>query len=259
MHNVLLIDFDKRSRETFANKINWTQHGFHLNIHDRSFSSILSACKNNHYDVMVMNLKNSQMRGLDLCKTIRHTSNIPIILIGGSTDFHFVRETIRLQIFDYLPAPLTLEEFIKSLLSLKQTLKQETIHKKHKRVQDTFGYTRKNVANIIDEVKKQVEISLHRHITLKEIADQLHYNCSYLGQKFKSYEGMTFPEYVLSRRMEMAKYLLSNTELKIYEIAAEVGFTDVDWFYKKFKMHTGVTASSFRKQRISSKLSSFVV
>lgn len=259
MYNVLLIDFDKRSREAFANKINWKHHGFTLQTFENSFSALLSVCKQRHYDMILINLKGSQVHGLDVCKRIRNISSIPILLIGGSKDFQFVRESIRLQVIDYLPAPITLVEFTKTLVSLKQILQKEKINFNLKPSHSLKTSPKRNIADIIDEVKRQVEASLNRHITLKEISDELHYNCCYLGQKFKTYENMTFPEYVLIRRMEKAKYLLSHTDLKIYQVAAEVGFSDLDWFYKKFKAHTGVTASVFRKNTSSSSLSSLVV
>ena len=60
----------------------------------------------------------------------------------------------------------------------------------------------------------------------------LHFNCAYLGQKFKLEENMSFTDYLLQQRMEKAKQLLSSTSLRIYEIAVEVGYKDIDWFYK---------------------------
>jgi YesN/AraC family two-component response regulator len=47
--------------------------------------------------------------------------------------------------------------------------------------------------------------------------------------------------------MERAKMLLEQTDLKIYEIANEVGYTEIDWFYKRFKSYTGVSANEYRK------------
>ncbi|MNO05979.1 DNA-binding transcriptional regulator AraC [compost metagenome] len=48
--------------------------------------------------------------------------------------------------------------------------------------------------------------------------------------------------------MEKAKLLLETTEMKIYEIADAVGYTEIDWFYKKFKEYTGTSANKYRKQ-----------
>jgi YesN/AraC family two-component response regulator len=59
---------------------------------------------------------------------------------------------------------------------------------------------------------------------------------------------MSFNEYLFIQRMERAKWLLANTELKVYEIAGEVGYKEIDWFYKRFKAYTGVSANEYRKR-----------
>jgi YesN/AraC family two-component response regulator len=62
---------------------------------------------------------------------------------------------------------------------------------------------------------------------------------------------MTFNEYLLKQRMEKVKALLESTDLKVYEIANEVGYSEMDWFYKKFKSYTGVSANEYRKKMMS--------
>jgi len=100
---------------------------------------------------------------------------------------------------------------------------------------------------IIDTVKKVVDEQLSDHITLKKISSMLYLNCAYLGQKFKQHENMSFNEYLLQMRMERAKQLLENTDMRIYEVASEVGYSELDWFYKKFKAYTGLSASEYRR------------
>lgn len=47
--------------------------------------------------------------------------------------------------------------------------------------------------------------------------------------------------------MERAKFLLARTEKRIYEIAFEVGFQDIDYFTRVFKQNTGTTPSAYRR------------
>jgi len=58
--------------------------------------------------------------------------------------------------------------------------------------------------------------------------------------------GMGFNEYLLRIRMEKAIQLLLHSDKKVYEIAYEVGYKQLDWFYKKFKSYTGISASEYR-------------
>lgn len=53
-------------------------------------------------------------------------------------------------------------------------------------------------------------------------------------------------DFLISARMEKAKYLLRYTDLKITEIAALCGFSDIYLFSKQFKHKTGFSPSLYR-------------
>ncbi len=85
-------------------------------------------------------------------------------------------------------------------------------------------------------------------LRLEEIARLFNYNSSYLGKLFRSSTGMYFNAWLERVRMEKAKELLS-TGMKVREAAERVGFTDQDYFYKKFRKYTGRAPSEFRGER----------
>ena len=58
--------------------------------------------------------------------------------------------------------------------------------------------------------------------------------------------GMTFPRYITCMRMDEAKRLLRETDVKIIEIAFSVGFGTVSHFNKIFKIHEGISPREFR-------------
>ncbi|MBB6671628.1 response regulator [Cohnella nanjingensis] len=83
-------------------------------------------------------------------------------------------------------------------------------------------------------------------ISLKAIAEQIYMNPAYLGQLFKTSEGVSFNDYLLRVRMEKAKELLRRTDKKAFEVATDVGYRELDWFYKKFKAYTGLSTGEYR-------------
>jgi len=87
-------------------------------------------------------------------------------------------------------------------------------------------------------------------LTLEEIAAENHYNPAYFSRLFKKQTGYNFTEYVSACRVELACKLLQETELKIGDIAAEVGFSDRTKFFRVFAEHTGTTPLKFRKSKI---------
>ncbi len=83
-------------------------------------------------------------------------------------------------------------------------------------------------------------------LTLASIAERLFVNPNYLSTLFKSETGMTFTQYLTRIRVERAKQLLKETNLKIYEICDKVGYTDQAYFSKLFKATVGITPYEYR-------------
>ncbi|MNP62740.1 HTH-type transcriptional activator RhaR [compost metagenome] len=76
-------------------------------------------------------------------------------------------------------------------------------------------------------------------------------NSAYLGQVFRKETGRSFSEYLNDKRIEAAKGLLKRTELKISDVAAQVGFSNTDYFIDKFKGIVGVLPSVYKNSNNS--------
>lgn len=63
---------------------------------------------------------------------------------------------------------------------------------------------------------------------------------------FSQKMGRTFIEYLTRLRMERAKELLSNTDMKLAAIALEIGYNEPNYFSYAFKKNEGVTPKEFR-------------
>ena len=57
----------------------------------------------------------------------------------------------------------------------------------------------------------------------------------------RKYAGESFSDYLLRIRMKEAQLLLSNTDLRTYEIAYKVGYDNPTYFSTLFKRFTGMT------------------
>ncbi|WP_239619072.1 helix-turn-helix transcriptional regulator [Cohnella mopanensis] len=100
--------------------------------------------------------------------------------------------------------------------------------------------------SLVEEAKELLQKKCGQGVCLKTIAKQLFVNPAYLGKLFKNYESISFNDYLVQVRMEKAEALLIETDLRIYEIAHEVGYRQLDWFYKNFKEYIGYSAKEYR-------------
>ncbi|MFP7478933.1 helix-turn-helix domain-containing protein [Terribacillus saccharophilus] len=89
---------------------------------------------------------------------------------------------------------------------------------------------------------------LYEVLTLKQLADMLKMNPTYLSARFKQEVGMPIRTYIQHLRIEEAKLLLRTTDQSLLHICALLHFHDQSYFTKVFKKHTGLTPRKFREQ-----------
>jgi two-component system response regulator YesN len=85
------------------------------------------------------------------------------------------------------------------------------------------------------------------NISMDMVCKYLVLSTSYFSLIFKNHTGETFIGYLTRIRVEKAKELLKCTDLKTYEIADRVGYTDPHYFNLIFKKATGMTPTVYRK------------
>lgn len=85
-------------------------------------------------------------------------------------------------------------------------------------------------------------------ICLSEVANAMHVSTFYFCKMFKRATGMTFTDYLGRIRVEKAKSLLLNPNLRISEIAYAVGFQSLTHFNRVFRELTGQSPTDFRKR-----------
>jgi len=102
-------------------------------------------------------------------------------------------------------------------------------------------------ANItVNRVKMLVHEFYQSGISLEEIADKLNMTPEYLGTLFREITGTNFSSYIRNYRVSKAKKLLLGTQMKLYEIAQSVGYSDPKYFSQVFKDCTGQLPSQYR-------------
>lgn len=114
---------------------------------------------------------------------------------------------------------------------------------------DLIAKSRKdNIKGGIKKIKEYIESNFHENLNLKGIAAQFYMNPVYLGQLFKKTYGMYFNEFLLQLRIQEAKKLLRQTDLRIYEIADRIGFSNPDYFVTQFEKIENATPTEYRNK-----------
>lgn len=89
----------------------------------------------------------------------------------------------------------------------------------------------------------------YRDCSLVKMGQTFSFNSSYLSTYLKKRTGKSFKELLQIQRLNQAALLLCNSDLSIPEIAEEVGYSSLTFFYKKFKELYKVTPNKYREQQ----------
>jgi len=84
------------------------------------------------------------------------------------------------------------------------------------------------------------------NITINSLCNYLHISPTYFSFIFKRETKMTFISYLTQIRMDASKELIKSTNLKSFEIAYKVGYSEPNYFSNCFKKHFGISPSEYR-------------
>lgn len=101
--------------------------------------------------------------------------------------------------------------------------------------------------SVFDDILFYINHNFQKTLKLETLAPLFGYNSSYLGKLFSQKTGLSFNSYLDEIRVTEASKLLIDTSMKVYEISAQVGYKNVDYFHQKFKKLKNMSPAEYRK------------
>ncbi|HAA25535.1 MAG TPA: DNA-binding response regulator [Ruminiclostridium sp.] len=111
-----------------------------------------------------------------------------------------------------------------------------------------------NTEKIMEQAKAYIDKNYGDYdLTIQKISNYLHISPSYFSMIFKKEAGETFLNYLIGIRINAAKELMQDPDLKIFEIAERVGYPDLNYFSYFFKKNTGMSPREYRNKYVLNK------
>ena len=101
---------------------------------------------------------------------------------------------------------------------------------------------------IVRKVQQYCEHHYQEEITLEMVVKEVHITKSWFCSVFKKETGQSFGSYLTELRMKKAQELLVTTELKINQVAVDVGYKNASHFNHTFAEKFGMTPLEYRRQ-----------
>jgi AraC-like DNA-binding protein len=101
---------------------------------------------------------------------------------------------------------------------------------------------------LLQQLENLIEIHFKAHLPVTFYAGKLNVTSRQLNELCKNSLGKTTNEVIQERLLLEAQRLLVHSELTSSQIAAELGYFDIPYFFRFFKKHTGQTPEQFRSE-----------
>ncbi|GIM33402.1 response regulator transcription factor [Paraclostridium bifermentans] len=199
--------------------------------------------------VIISDIKMPIMGGIELTKKIKEVfPDIYVILLTNYAEFSYAKEAISCGVYEYLVKsdirPKELKEILDKVNESVKELEKNKISRLQKEStlsESKDGYS-KTIKKSIDYIHKNYK----QHISLQDISNYVFLSHEYFSRLFKEEVGENFSSYLTNYRMKKAESLIKNTDMKISQIAIEVGYTNASYFSRSYKKFKGISPEDDR-------------
>jgi signal transduction histidine kinase/ligand-binding sensor domain-containing protein/DNA-binding response OmpR family regulator len=203
--------------------------------------------------VVVSDVMMPRSDGLELCQKLKQhpkTAHIPVLLLTARTAALHEVEGLGLGADDYVSKPfnpLVLQAKVTALLRNRHQLRE--YYQRQLLLEPTEVIIPDADRLLLEQAMRTVEAHLtDPAFSVGVLADALSMSQSVVYRRIKGITGQTVVEFIRDVRMKRAAQLLVQTQLRVSEVASQVGVENVKYFRKTFQKIYGMVPSEYARQ-----------
>ena len=209
----------------------------------------LEAAETLRPDLVISDIRMPKMDGIEMAeKIIEKSPKTKVIFLTAYNEFEYARQAIRIGVSDYLVKPFQdgeLEGSIQRLLHLHPNalasnaeLEEQLIPLK----------TKEEVSNRY--VQTAIEYIENNYVdsgfSITKLAESMSVSEGHISRLFKSETDHSINNYLTRYRIKKAMDYLKDVNVKVYEVAEKVGYSDIAYFSNTFKKLVGKNPSDYQ-------------
>jgi AraC-like DNA-binding protein len=180
--------------------------------------------------------------------------SIPIIMVTEQSSDALAVWALRSRVWDYFYRPFSATELLNSIRELYVILDQPMRSAARRLLMPPSSSApsearlrKVSTPRAFRAALLYVEQHLQRKIRQQDLAQAFGMTSCKFSRLFKQMSGMTFRDYLISRRLKEAGKLLRNPSATVSDVCYLVGFNDVSHFVRSFRRHIGMTPSRYQE------------
>lgn len=235
MKTIVIVEDEFRIRQGLGSLINKVDMGCKVIGEAENGYEGLKMIQDLEPDIVITDIQMPKIDGLQMIEQAKEMGAVcTFVILSGYADFEYARRGIRLGVKEYLLKPATISSVKELLIKLAGNGEEEACRPEEE-----------EYSEMVKEMIAIMEESYGMRLGLDTFADKFRLTPEYISNLFAKETKMTFSNYLKKVRIEKAKELILSTDMKIYEVACSVGYSDQKYFSKVFKEYTGVSAKQF--------------
>ena len=237
MYQLVIVDDEPRILNGLCKYYDWNQMGFEISGRFQNGKEVLDHMTDHPVDVILSDISMPVMDGISLAKTLyEQNTSVILVFLSGYAEFEYASQALTYKVYEYILKPIKSDELHTVFRRISEQLNQSGSNS------DTGSYYDK----LIQKARLYMEENLS-YITLKQTAIHVGLSPSYLSSIYKQQTGNSFSDDILNMKMQMARQLLNNSDLKTYEIAEKLGYDNPKNFTRAFRNYYGFSPRDFKK------------
>jgi YesN/AraC family two-component response regulator len=245
--NLLVIDDETVIREGIERTLRrqFPEYAVYLASHAEE---ALEFMRKHSIQIALTDILMPEMTGLELMKISRSRwPEIKWVVISAYSEFAYAQEAVRLGAKDYLLKPIGKEAIVEMIAKLSREIEQE--RRKHCLACDGLKITdyAAGGGQAIEQALEHIHAHYREELTLEKVASIVYLHPVYFSQLFKQKTGIGFKEYIIQLRLEHAKKLLQHSELRLADVAEQIGYQDMRHFTQVFRKKFHMTPTQYRQ------------
>ncbi|HEL0015784.1 TPA: response regulator [Streptococcus equi subsp. zooepidemicus] len=242
MYSLLIVEDEYLVRQGIRSLVDFDQFAIDRIAEAENGQVAWELFQENPYDIVLTDINMPKLNGIQLAELIKAKApKTHLVFLTGYDDFNYALSALKLGADDYLLKPFSKSDVEEMLKKLKQKLEKL---KKTEALQKLVDKPQQEGSEIKLAIQERLADS---SLTLKSLSSQLGFSPNYLSVLIKKDLGLPFQDYLIQERLKKAKLLLLTTDLRVYEIAEQVGFEDINYFSQRFKQLVGMTPRQYKK------------
>ena len=198
-------------------------------------------------DIVITDIEMPVMDGIEMVRLLKNKRiEAGYIFLTAHQKFTYVHSALKLEAVDYLLKPFRYEDLKNSIEKVREKLQSGSSLSQEK-IEIEKEIQAKN--NYIKEAVLYVRNNYGKDISNITAAEYLDINSAYFCRLFKKETGYTFGQYLTHYRVNVAAGLLANFDIRVAEVAEQVGYTDSNYFSQIFKKIMGITPKEYQNEK----------